>query len=208
MDPFRFKLRRGTTAQWLAADPVLLPGEPGIELDTGKMKIGNGTHNWTELPYFLNQVQIQAIIDELNAEGVPGPQGPPGPAGTNGTNGTNGLSAYQVAVANGFVGNEAAWLLSLKGATGDAGADGDDGTNGLDGLDAYQIAVANGFVGTQAEWLLSLKGAKGDAGDIGPEGPEGPQGADGADYTGPTITASATEPLLPVVGDVWIDTSA
>lgn len=30
--------------------------------------------------------------------------------------GSNGLSAYQVAVANGFVGNEAAWLASLRGA--------------------------------------------------------------------------------------------
>lgn len=39
-------------------------------------------------------------------------KGDPGPAGPS------GLSAYQVAVANGFVGTEAAWLLSLKGATG------------------------------------------------------------------------------------------
>lgn len=30
--------------------------------------------------------------------------------------GPPGDSAYQIAVANGFVGNEAAWLLSLKGA--------------------------------------------------------------------------------------------
>ena len=29
--------------------------------------------------------------------------------------GGGGDSAYQIAVANGFVGNEAAWLLSLKG---------------------------------------------------------------------------------------------
>jgi len=33
------------------------------------------------------------------------PGGPAGPPGD---------SAYQIAVANGFVGNEAAWLLSLK----------------------------------------------------------------------------------------------
>ena len=30
--------------------------------------------------------------------------------------GPPGDSAYQIAVANGFVGNEAAWLLALKGA--------------------------------------------------------------------------------------------
>lgn len=33
-----------------------------------------------------------------------------------GDGGPPGDSAYQIAVANGFVGNEAAWLLSLKGA--------------------------------------------------------------------------------------------
>ena len=33
-------------------------------------------------------------------------------------NGRNGLSAYQIAVINGFVGTEAQWLNSLKGANG------------------------------------------------------------------------------------------
>lgn len=37
------------------------------------------------------------------------------------TGGVNGLSAYEVAVNNGFVGNEVAWLASLEGATGPAG---------------------------------------------------------------------------------------
>jgi len=38
------------------------------------------------------------------------------PGGGGGEAGPPGDSAYQIAVANGFVGNEAAWLLSLKGA--------------------------------------------------------------------------------------------
>lgn len=37
---------------------------------------------------------------------------------TDGADGTNGKSAYQVAVDNGFVGTEAQWLASLKGADG------------------------------------------------------------------------------------------
>ena len=41
-----------------------------------------------------------------------------GANGTNGTNGTDGKSAYQVAVDNGYVGTEAQWLASLKGADG------------------------------------------------------------------------------------------
>jgi len=35
------------------------------------------------------------------------------------TNGDDGLSAYEIAVAHGFVGTEAQWLESLKGADGD-----------------------------------------------------------------------------------------
>jgi len=41
--------------------------------------------------------------------GTPGPQGPTGPAGADGD------SAYQVAVNNGFIGTEEAWLESLHG---------------------------------------------------------------------------------------------
>lgn len=44
-------MRRGTAAQWTAANPVLASGEPGFETDTGKTKIGNGTAAWTALPY-------------------------------------------------------------------------------------------------------------------------------------------------------------
>lgn len=46
-----------------------------------------------------------------------------------------GLSAYEIAVKNGFEGTEIEWLESLKGDKGDAGKDGEDGTNGDDGKD-------------------------------------------------------------------------
>jgi hypothetical protein len=88
-----------------------------------------------------------------------------GEQGLQGIAGADGLSAYQVALSNGFVGTEAEWLLSLKGATGEqgiqgiAGADGSIGLDGADGLSAYQVALANWFVGTEVEWLASLQGA-------------------------------------------------
>ena len=44
--------------------------------------------------------------------------------------GPAGKSAYQIAVENGFVGDEAAWLLSLKGEKGDPGAIGAKGEKG------------------------------------------------------------------------------
>jgi len=43
---------------------------------------------------------------------------------------TVALSAYEVAVANGFTGDEAAWLASLVGPQGATGAAGDDGADG------------------------------------------------------------------------------
>lgn len=46
------KLRRGTAAQWSAANPTLASGEPGYELDTGKEKRGDGVTPWATLPYF------------------------------------------------------------------------------------------------------------------------------------------------------------
>ena len=47
----RIQLRRGTAAEWTAANPVLGDGEPGVEKDTGKVKYGNGTAAWSALAY-------------------------------------------------------------------------------------------------------------------------------------------------------------
>ena len=84
-----------------------------------------------------------------------------GSNGTNGKDGENGLSAYELAVQNGFTGTLAEWLKSLKGADGINGINGKNGIDGKDGLSAYEIAVKNGFVGTESEWLDSLKGENG-----------------------------------------------
>lgn len=87
----------------------------------------------------------------------------------NGSNGTNGLSAYELAVQEGFIGSLTEWLESLKGANGKDGTDGvngQDGINGKDGLSAYEIAVQNGFIGTETEWLESLKGKDGNSSDV------------------------------------------
>ena len=81
--------------------------------------------------------------------------------GINGKDGENGLSAFELAVQNGFTGTLIEWLESLKGADGINGINGKNGIDGKDGLSAYEIAVKNGFVGTKSEWLDSLKGENG-----------------------------------------------
>ena len=90
-----------------------------------------------------------------------------GKDGADGKDGKDGLSAYELAVENGFTGTLAEWLASLKGKDGENGVDGKDGVNGSDGKSAYIIAVEHGFSGTETEWMESLKGADGsDADDM------------------------------------------
>jgi len=52
----RFKLRNGTAAAWTAANPVLLTGEIGIETDTRRYKIGDGSTAWSGLSYYVEGV--------------------------------------------------------------------------------------------------------------------------------------------------------
>lgn len=85
--------------------------------------------------------------------------------GGSGT-GSDGKSAYQIAVENGFVGTEAEWLVSLKGADG---KDGINGRDGVDGKDGY----------TPIKGVDYFDGAKGDKGDKGETGEQGLQGLQG-----------------------------
>lgn len=41
-----------TRSQWAAQNPVLMAGEPGLESQTGNLKIGDGRTAWNTLPYF------------------------------------------------------------------------------------------------------------------------------------------------------------
>ena len=61
----RIQLRNDTAENWTNANPVLLKGEMGVETDTGKTKIGNGTDNWTTLKYSgVDEDTIKGIIDK------------------------------------------------------------------------------------------------------------------------------------------------
>ena len=47
----KIRFRRSTASDWTTKNPVLLSGEPAVETDTGKFKIGDGVKTWTALPY-------------------------------------------------------------------------------------------------------------------------------------------------------------
>lgn len=46
------QVRRGTSTLWSSVDPTLNAGEFGYETNTGYIKVGDGTTNWSSLPYF------------------------------------------------------------------------------------------------------------------------------------------------------------
>ena len=89
-------------------------------------------------------------------------------SGGSGEPGANGKSAYEIAVANGFVGTETAWLASLKGEKGDIGAQGPQGIPGPQGI--------QGIPGPQ-----------------GIQGEQGPAGADGKSVSIKGTVSSASD---------------
>lgn len=61
----RIQLRNDTAGNWNTQNPVLLEGEMGVETDTGKTKIGNGTAHWKDLKYSgVDEDTIKGIIDK------------------------------------------------------------------------------------------------------------------------------------------------
>lgn len=48
---YQIQIRRGTSAAWTTANPILAAGEFGLETDTRRIKIGTGSEVWTQLLY-------------------------------------------------------------------------------------------------------------------------------------------------------------
>ena len=92
-----------------------------------------------------------------------------------GLRGDTGLSAYELAVQEGYQGTLQEWLRSLGGADAYevAKSAGYTGSReewlktliGETGLSAYELAKSEGYEGSLTEWIASLKGEKGDKGD-------------------------------------------
>jgi hypothetical protein len=48
----KIQVRRGTSAEWAAANPILDAGEPGYDTTTGQVRYGNGVARWASLSPF------------------------------------------------------------------------------------------------------------------------------------------------------------
>ena len=66
---YRITLRRDTSTNWTTNNPVLLLGEPGFETDTSRMKIGDGSSLWNDLPYYVGYDLLALDSDLIPATG-------------------------------------------------------------------------------------------------------------------------------------------
>lgn len=80
--PIRF--RRGYAAEWTSKNPVLAPGEPGYEVDTGQFKVGNGSTLWNDLAYFqvtsADEFDFEALLENHVLDATPHPVYDDGPS--------------------------------------------------------------------------------------------------------------------------------
>lgn len=49
----RIRIRRDSAYNWNFYNPVLATGEAGYETDTNRLKVGNGSGTWSQLPYLI-----------------------------------------------------------------------------------------------------------------------------------------------------------
>ena len=118
--PIRVRHKRMPASEWARSDFVLYDGELGIESDTGKVKVGNGSDRFSALQYLTGpkgdrgerglkgEQGIQGVQGERGAQGERGEQGIQGPPGRDGIVTFESLSTEQ--------------RNSLKGETGSTGS--------------------------------------------------------------------------------------
>ena len=61
----QIQMRRDTAANWTSEDPTLASGEWGLETDTDKIKIGDGSTSWSSLDYRYEK--LEAVMQTASA---------------------------------------------------------------------------------------------------------------------------------------------
>ena len=68
----KIQLRRDLSTNWTFINPILSQGEPGLEIDTGRIKYGNGTSTWTALSYSLGYTGSIGYVGSIGYTGSTG----------------------------------------------------------------------------------------------------------------------------------------
>lgn len=137
----RLQNRRDTAANWTSNNPTLAAGEIGLETDTAKYKMGDGTTAWNSLAYAYT----------AGAAGATGPTGPIGATGPTGVVGATGVTGpIGVTGPTGPIG--------ATGPTGATGASGATGAGGVENVNA-QVGTTYTFVLTDRDDLVTASNA-------------------------------------------------
>jgi hypothetical protein len=137
----RLQNRRDTAANWTSNNPTLAAGEIGLETDTAKYKMGDGTTAWNSLAYAYT----------AGAAGATGPTGPIGATGPTGVVGPTGVTGpIGVTGPTGPIG--------VTGPTGVSGPTGATGAGGVEAVNA-QTGTTYTFVLTDRDDLVTASNA-------------------------------------------------
>jgi hypothetical protein len=119
------QVRRDTLDDWISEDPILEAGEIGFEVDTNRIKIGNGFDSWSDLEYTSGASSIK--VSETEPSEV-----------------TEGSVWFNSTEARTYIYYDNVWVDLNPGLQGPKGEDstvagpegmpGIDGINGIDGV--------------------------------------------------------------------------
>jgi hypothetical protein len=191
----KIQVRRDSSNNWTSTNPILSQGEPGYEIDTNKIKYGDGISTWNVLTYTAGAgggaTGPQGATGITGDTGATGPQGATGATGVQGQEGSTGATgtigptgATGVTGATGQTGlTGSVGSTGIDGATGATGPVGATGATGATGLQGNHGSTgATGVTGnTGSTGPIGSTGATGIQGDTGSTGPIGATGASGAD---------------------------
>jgi hypothetical protein len=62
----KIQLRRDLSSNWASTNPILAQGEPGVELDTNNMKIGDGVKAWMDLAYTVQDSGLTPVFVSMD----------------------------------------------------------------------------------------------------------------------------------------------
>lgn len=65
-----FQLKRADSLTWLSLNPILSAGEPGFELDTHRLKIGDGKTDWNHLTYINGENNEEVLKTPISKEQI------------------------------------------------------------------------------------------------------------------------------------------
>lgn len=228
----RIYIRRDIAENWISVNPILAEGEQGFETDTKKMKVGDGYTAWINLSYISsgaesfiglsdvpssysgeagNAVVVKA--DETGLEFVPATgtgdmtKAVYDPTGINASpfNADNHISGTANKVYTALEQLKVSQIAS--GAVVSGSNTGDNAVNSnYSGLFQYTNAMADARVVAGITGKVDKETGKGLSTNDYTTAEKNKLA--GINFSGlVTISVSASEPLSPVSGDLWIDIS-